>query len=487
MATLSGKFLGKYEVLERIGRGGMADVYKGRHERLDRIVAIKVLHSYLAEGDDFLARFEREARAVASLRHPNIVQVYDFDLQDDDMYMVMEYIGGGSLKDRLQGAVSKGRYLPFPLVIHVIQQIAAALDNAHAQGMLHRDVKPANVMLDEDGNAYLADFGIARIVSTTQFTATGTLVGTPAYMSPEQGRGEILTPASDLYSLGVILYEMLTNRIPFDADTPLAIIHKQIHDPLPPACELRADLPEAVEAVLERALAKDPSRRYKTASALVDALTAALRPGDVATVEAAPPSGDFAATVLMEPEVQPEEIKATVAMDAATESESDASVVHEPRSEASPALDREAVHRERVEAEKTASAVNGRKVNPAIIAGAVIIVLLAIAAASGLFSGGGGGCDGIEACLQAAEQAEAEGMFEDAMLFLEETAAMVPPDEEPAYAEIWCRHGHLNLRLDRPDEAIGSFERCAEWTHGIPELQGLIEEAEGMIMDITGG
>ena len=480
MATLSGKTLGKYQVFERIGRGGMADVYKGRHERLDRTVAIKVLHSHLAEGEDFLARFEREARAVASLRHPNIVQVYDFDREEEQMYMVMEYIGGGNLKDRLKKARADGNFLPLKEVQAILEQVAAALDTAHKEGMLHRDVKPANVMLDEEGHAYLADFGIARIVSTTQFTATGTLVGTPAYMSPEQGRGESLTPASDLYSLGIILYEMLTNSIPFDADTPLAIIHKQIHDPLPPARDLRADLPAAVEGMLEQALAKDASARFDSAAAMAEALHVALTSKGAPASPAQAPSEDMKATVVMQ-EVQPEDAKATVAMEENLGADLEAEPPLQLSATSEPVPEVELAEAQSSLLEKVS------KLSPALIAGVVIIVLVAVAAATGLFSGGGGaGCDSVDSCLMLADQAEAEGRPEDAVAFLEAATSMVPEGEEPVFAEIWCRHGHVNLALDRPEEAIGSFERCIDWTHEEPGLEGVREEAERMIMDLRG-
>jgi len=477
MATLTGKTLGKYEVFERIGRGGMADVYKGRHERLDRTVAIKVLHPFLAEGDDFLARFEREARAVASLRHPHIVQVYDFDAEDDDLYMVMEYIGGGSLKDRLQKAAAEGRFLPLETVKSILGQVSDALDAAHAKGMLHRDVKPANVLLDESGRAFLADFGIARIVSTTQFTATGSLVGTPAYMSPEQARGESLTPASDLYALGVILYEMLSNTLPFDADTPLAIIHKQIHDPLPSIRATRAELPEGVVSVLERALAKEPGARYASAGALADAFREAL---DGAGREIASVGGDYKPTVVMEPEPEGTDYKETVAMDSDAPLEKTDGAKREPEPLPGSAA------RGKAESVPAGEAPVKRSVPPLLIGGVVLVALVVIAALSGLFAPAGGGCDSIMTCREAAGQAEAEGQFEASLRFLEEAASMVPESDQPGFADIWCQYGHINLRLDRPDDAIGSFERCMDWTHGLPEFEGLRMEADQMINELSG-
>lgn len=189
MTSLIGKNLGKYRIIERLGRGGMANVYKAYHPQLDRYVAIKMLHGYLAEGKDFLARFEREARAVAALRHPQIVQVYDFDIEDEVYYMVMELIGGKSMKTRLKELHKSGDLLPLNEAAGIFGHIAEALEYAHQQGMLHRDIKPANVLLDKSGRAFLTDFGIARILSDTQITATGALIGTPEYMSPEQGKG----------------------------------------------------------------------------------------------------------------------------------------------------------------------------------------------------------------------------------------------------------------------------------------------------------
>lgn len=277
MASLIGKEIGKYRITERIGRGGMAEVYLGIHTLLDRKVAIKVLHSHLLEGGDFVARFKREAKAVANLRHPNIVQVHDFDIQDELIFMVMEYIDGTNLHTRLVEVGNKGERLPIKLIGSIINDIAGALDYAHSKAMLHRDIKPSNILLDKDDKAYLTDFGIAKLLDDQKFTATGQLVGTPAYMSPEQGMGEDLSEESDIYSLGIVAFEMLTGQVPYDAKTPIGIVHKQINAPIPNMSELVDGVPKTAQAVLDRALAKSPEGRYSSAEALVGALKVALQ------------------------------------------------------------------------------------------------------------------------------------------------------------------------------------------------------------------
>jgi len=276
VASLIGTEIGKYRITERIGRGGMAEVYEGIHTHLDRKVAVKVLHSHLLEGGDFVARFKREAKAVANLRHPNIVQVHDFDIQEDLIFMVMEFIDGDNLHTKLVEVGKKGERMPIKLIGSIINDIASALDYAHSKGMLHRDIKPSNIMIDQDDKAYLTDFGIAKLLDDTKFTATGQLVGTPAYMSPEQGMGEDLSEESDIYSLGVVAFEMLTGQVPYDAKTPIGIVHKQINDPVPNLSELVDGVPGTAQQVIDRALSKSPGSRYSSAEALVGALRVAL-------------------------------------------------------------------------------------------------------------------------------------------------------------------------------------------------------------------
>ena len=267
--TLVGKTLGKYQVIEHSGSGGMAEVYKAYHPGLDCYVAIKVLHPFLATEEDFLTRFQREARVVATFRHPNIVQVYDFDsdLESNCYYMVIEFIDGSSLKTRLEKMAEKEQLIPLDEAIRIVLAVTNALDYAHQHGMVHRDIKPANIMFTQDGQIILTDFGIARMVNTVTLTASGAMVGTPAYMAPEQG-SRTGDERSDIYSLGVVLYQLVTGALPFEADTPLGIILKHINAPLTPPTAVDPDLPLSVEAVIMRALAKDPDNRYQTAKEL---------------------------------------------------------------------------------------------------------------------------------------------------------------------------------------------------------------------------
>src|SRR3972149_6227965 len=271
MSDLIGQTLGGYRILSQIGKGGMATVYKAFQPSLDRYVAIKVLPPYYAAQDEtFLRRFRQEARAVARLRHPNILIVLEYGEQDGTTYIVMEYVEAGALTERL------GKPLALGDVAQVIQQVASALDYAHEQGVIHRDVKPSNILLPKPDWPLLTDFGLAKIVGGTHLTQTGAIFGTPAYMSPEQGRGESLDTRSDIYSLGIVLYEMATGAVPYTAETPMAGVVKHIIEPLPFPRTKKPELPEAVELVILKALAKDPGDRYSRAGEMAQALTEAL-------------------------------------------------------------------------------------------------------------------------------------------------------------------------------------------------------------------
>lgn len=271
MEDLSGKQLGQYRLVAPLGEGGMAFVYKAYHPSMERYVAIKILPRHYAAEPDFIHRFKQEARIIANLEHPNILPVYDYGEADGYTYIVMRYIEGGKTLTNLM----QGQPLPLAQMLNLLSKIAAALDYAHSRGVVHRDVKPSNVLIDQQGNILLSDFGLAKVfASSSRFTVSGAFLGTPAYASPEQclGRSD-LDGRSDVYSLGVILYEMATGRPPFDAETPMAVAVKHINDPLPLPRKLNPALPESLERVILKALAKQPGDRYQTAGEMARALT----------------------------------------------------------------------------------------------------------------------------------------------------------------------------------------------------------------------
>jgi serine/threonine protein kinase len=283
--ALEGRSLGKYRILEPLGRGGMAQVFRAYHPQLDRYVAIKVLRSDLLEEAEFLARFRREARAVAALRHPNIVQIFDFDTQDDLYYMVMELLEGDTLKAYLNHLRVHGERMPLGEAVRIFTDVAAGLSYAHGEGIIHRDLKPANIMLTRGGQAVLTDFGIAQIVGGTQYTISGALMGTLSYMAPEQGLEGRCDVTSDIYSLGIAYYEALTGSVPFDADTPLAILMKHVNDPLPLPRKFDPTIPESFERVALKSLSKRPADRYQAAAEMSAALNAAAQEAGIEVPE----------------------------------------------------------------------------------------------------------------------------------------------------------------------------------------------------------
>jgi tRNA A-37 threonylcarbamoyl transferase component Bud32 len=270
MTFAAGENVGPYRVMEQLGQGGMATVYKAYHAALDRYVAIKVLHPAFLQDPNFLKRFQREAKAVARLEHPNIVPVYDFAEHAGQPYLVMKYIEGDTLKARLRsGRLSKEEGL------HIVEAAGSALSYAHHRTILHRDIKPSNLLLSTDGSIYLADFGLARMGEAGESTLSAEIMlGTPQYISPEQARGEKnLDAGTDIYSFGVVLYEMVVGRVPFNADTPFSIIHDHIYKPLPIPSRINPRVPPEVERVLLKSLAKERADRYGT----VDEMVAAFR------------------------------------------------------------------------------------------------------------------------------------------------------------------------------------------------------------------
>ncbi len=268
---------GKYQIIERLGSGGQAEVYLAVEPRLQRRVAIKVLLAHLAHDPEAAARFEQEARLIASLRHPGIVQLLDFDIQGDQFYMVMEYLAGGSLKDRLaQRQPDLALFAPAE-ALAMLRPVAAALDYAHAAGAVHRDIKPNNILFTADGQAVISDFGVARILSESAgLSVAGRIVGTPAYMAPEQASGGPVTASADLYALGVVLYQMLTGQTPFRGDSLSSVLMQHLQTPPPAPRTLNPQLSPAVEAVLLQALSKAPTARFTSATRLLDTLEASL-------------------------------------------------------------------------------------------------------------------------------------------------------------------------------------------------------------------
>ena len=277
MSNLTGQSIGRYHILEQLGEGGMATVYKAYDTRLERHVAVKVLRTdqfIPAQLHMVLQRFEREAKSLAKLSNPNIVNILDFGECEGMPYLVMEYLPGGTLKKKL------GSVVPWREALHILLPVAHGLAYAHSHGVIHRDVKPANILMNEDDRPILTDFGIAKLLETPgghTLTGSGVGIGTPEYMAPEQGIGaNAIDERADVYSLGIVLYEMVTGRKPYIADTPMAVVLKQMTDPLPHPTDFVPDLPEGVEHILFKALAKEPENRYADMNAMIAAMNALL-------------------------------------------------------------------------------------------------------------------------------------------------------------------------------------------------------------------
>ena len=268
MPISTGTVLGRYRLLEKAGVGGMSEVWKAEDETLKRTVAVKVILGPVAADPSFRERFLREARLVAGLEHPHVLPVFDYGSATIDgaelSYLVMPLVAGGSLKGRVTGPV------PPALAVTWLSAIASALDHAHAKGILHRDVKPGNVLMDSQGRPLLADFGLARSADISSgLTATGAVLGTPLYMAPEQATGSVLDGRADQYALAVIAFELLAGRVPFSAQSPLAVLHQHVSAPPPPLSSVLPGTSPAVDAVLARGLAKTPSERYDSCGAFV--------------------------------------------------------------------------------------------------------------------------------------------------------------------------------------------------------------------------
>ncbi|MGZ5431164.1 MAG: protein kinase domain-containing protein, partial [Thermoanaerobaculia bacterium] len=310
MPITTGTVLGRYRLLEKAGVGGMSEVWKAEDETLKRTVAVKIILGPVASESTFRERFLREARLVAGLEHPNVLPVFDYGTATIDgeevSYLVMPLVAGGSLKGRVAGPV------PPALAVTWLSAIASALDHAHAKGILHRDVKPGNVLMDSQGRPLLADFGLARSAEVSSgLTATGTVLGTPLYMAPEQATGKVLSGRADQYALAVIAFELLAGRVPFSAQSPLAVLHQHVAMPPPPLSSVLPGTAPAVDAVLTRGLSKEPADRFSSCGAFVAALGAALAvPGAAATVPQDVDGQSQVRTVISAPAIDAEALAA---------------------------------------------------------------------------------------------------------------------------------------------------------------------------------
>lgn len=265
---------GRYEIISRIGGGGMALVYKGHDMLLHRKVAVKVLRQQFVHDDEFIHRFRREAQSAASLSHPNVVSIYDVGKEDDIHYIVMEYVEGKTLKDLIQERAP----LPVEEAVHIAAQIADALEHAHQNQIIHRDIKPHNILIGKNGRIKVTDFGIARAVTSTTITYTGSVIGSVHYFSPEHAKGVMTGEKSDIYSLGIVLYEMLTGELPFTGESPISVALKHLQDKVKPPKDINPVIPQSLENIILRSMTKDPAGRYSSIKPLLEDLDSCLDP-----------------------------------------------------------------------------------------------------------------------------------------------------------------------------------------------------------------
>jgi serine/threonine protein kinase len=383
----------------------------------------------------------------------------------------MEFVEGGTLTERLRDANKSGKMMSLEEISKIISQVSQALDYAHKQDLIHRDIKPSNVLLAPGGDVFLTDFGIARMMGGTQFTATGALIGTPAYMSPEQCKGLETTPVSDIYSLGIILYEMFTGGVPFEAETPLSVLQKHITEPVPILREHRTDLPIAFEEVIAKALAKEPEDRYQSAIALAEALNEAIKAeGGIPETLSEAASGEedetVQPTVVMEevsepdPTTKPTEVMETEVEETMPEpepiKETPTPVVEKAKHVKKPKNKPKKQPKPKSDGVPLMNRIPWKIVIP-VVAVVIIGMVLAI-----VFSGGGG-CSDLDDCIAKAGEAAEVGAHEDAAYFYERAAEYVPDDEHREFAWIWCARAEVLWALGLDREAEMSHAICGEW------------------------
>jgi eukaryotic-like serine/threonine-protein kinase len=287
----------RYKLLKRVGDGGMAIVYQAHDLILDRIVAVKILRSEFSNDEQFIKRFHREAESATSLNHPNIVSIYDVGEEEDTYFIVMEYVEGKTLKDLIK---EQGR-IPIEQSLSIMKQITSAITHAHDHHIIHRDIKPHNILLNRDGEAKVTDFGIAMAMTSATITHTNSVLGSVHYFSPEQARGGITNEKSDIYSLGIVLYEMVTGELPFSGESPVTVALKHLQEEVKSPKAINPFIPQSIENIIYKALAKDPFHRYGSVDELEKDIDTALSPSRIEEPKYEPPSADEEATKVLTP------------------------------------------------------------------------------------------------------------------------------------------------------------------------------------------
>ncbi len=379
-----GTRLGQYEIIEELGRGGMATVYRAYQPSAGRYVAIKIIHRALATDQQGMDRFEREAQLVSRLEHPYLLPVFDVNITNDPPYIVMRYLEGGTLKE----VIEQRTVVPLGEILYLMRQISGALDYAHRQGVVHRDIKPSNIMVDEDGNAFLTDFGIARIDEGVGLTQTGFTVGTPGYMSPEQGMADdTITAAADVYSLAVMLFEMATGQSPYGGSTPMAILMKHIQEPIPSATQINSDLPPEIDAIIAKGMAKEPENRYQSAGDLVEDLAKIV---DTSQMRSAPQTLMTAATMAVQNirekrDDRQDEINTLMEQFAAKRTKPAAEVLPDIATQLTPSAEVKGI----TSSQQSTSSSDGSGRNMILIAGGVVGAIILVVGALLVFSPSG--------------------------------------------------------------------------------------------------